>query len=294
MEKLRNIIFGTDWGEDCDDCVAARVLARSHNAGRINLLGAGINTRTPDAAPSLYAFLEKETCIIPVGVDKSCPKSDWQNRYQPRLASYTDKKDEDFPDAVRLYRQLIANAEGKVEIIEVGFLQVLAGAIMSGPDDISPKTGKELFSEKVDKVWIMGGKYVNQGDCEFNFSYTPFACEASSYVLANCPSPITLLGWEIGAGVYTGNTLSPGDHLYDALKDWGCTIGRESWDPMTALMTVIGDEEKAGYDTVPCDFSVDPKTGSNYFTENPSSKNVYVKKKFPDSYYIDAINKMIE
>ena len=63
---------------------------------------------------------------------------------------------------------------------------------------------------------------------------------------------------------------------------------------MTALMAVIGDEAAAGYDTVPCDFSVDPKTGSNYFTENPTSKNLYVKKKFPDSYYADAINKIIE
>ena len=294
MEKIRNIIFGTDWGEDCDDCVAARILTRAHKAGKINFIGAGINTRTPDAAPSLYAFLEKEEHIIPIGVDKNCPKSDWQNRYQPRLAAYTDKKDGDFPDAVRLYRQLIANADGKVEIVEVGFLQVLAGALMSGPDDISPKTGMELFSEKVDKVWIMGGKYVNQGDREFNFSYTPFACEASSYVLASCPVPMTMLGWEIGAGLYTGGNLSREDHLHKALADWGCPDGRESWDPMTALMAVIGDEAAAGYDTVFCDFSVDPKTGSNYFTENPASKNLYVKKKFPDSYYVDAINKIIE
>ena len=294
MEKPRNIIFGTDWGEDCDDCVAARVLTRSHKAGKINLIGAGINTRTPYSAPSLYAFLEKENHIIPVGVDKNCPKSDWQNRYQPRLASYTDKKDEDFPDAVRLYRQLIANADGKVEIVEVGFLQVLAGALMSGPDDISPKTGMELFSEKVDKVWIMGGKYVNQGDREFNFSYTPFACEASSYVLANCPVPMTMLGWEIGAELYTGGDLSKDDYLYEALCDWGCPEGRESWDPMTALMAVIGDENEAGYDTVRCDISVDPKTGANYFTENSASKNLYVKKKYPNSYYEDAINMIIK
>ena len=49
---MRNIILGTDWGEDCDDAVAVRVLTRSHKAGKINFIGAGINTHTPDAAPS--------------------------------------------------------------------------------------------------------------------------------------------------------------------------------------------------------------------------------------------------
>jgi len=120
MEKTRNIIFGTDWGEDCDDCVAARILTRAHKAGKINFIGAGINTRTPDAAPSLYAFLEKEEHIIPIGVDKSCPKKDWQNRYQPRLAAETDKKDSDFEEAVRFYKDSGKNNEVTVTIFETG------------------------------------------------------------------------------------------------------------------------------------------------------------------------------
>ena len=40
---MRNLILGTDWGSDCDDCVAARVVARAHKNGEINLLGIGIN-----------------------------------------------------------------------------------------------------------------------------------------------------------------------------------------------------------------------------------------------------------
>ena len=36
---MRNFILGTDWGEDSDDCVAIRVLARAHKKGEINLLG---------------------------------------------------------------------------------------------------------------------------------------------------------------------------------------------------------------------------------------------------------------
>ena len=291
---MRNIILGTDWGEDCDDAVAVRVLTRSHKAGKINFIGAGINTHTPDAAPSLYRFLEKESCIIPVGVDKSCPKKDWQNRYQPRLAAETEKTDDDFEDAVRVYRRLIAEAEGKVEIIEVGFLQVLSAAILSEADDISPKSGMELFKEKVSKVWIMGGKFSEQGGKEFNFSYTPFACEASAAVLEKCPCEITLSGWEIGATVVTGNKLKKDDYLHAALTDWGCTDGRASYDPMTAILAVIGNEAEAGYDTVKAKIWVDRKTGENYFTPDENSNRKFVIKKFPDEYYSNMINEVIE
>ena len=57
---MRNFILGTDWGEDCDDCVAVRILARAYKKGEINFLGIGINTLTEYSAPSLYRFLEKE------------------------------------------------------------------------------------------------------------------------------------------------------------------------------------------------------------------------------------------
>ena len=57
---MRNLILGTDWGEDCDDAVAVRILARYAKAGKINLSAIGINTHTEYSAPSLYAFLEKE------------------------------------------------------------------------------------------------------------------------------------------------------------------------------------------------------------------------------------------
>ena len=227
----------------------------------------------------LNRFLELENCILPIGVDKNCPKKEWQNRYQPRLACQTDKKDCDFEDAVRLYRRLIANAEGKVEIVEIGFLQVLANTLLSEADDISPLSGMELFEKKVDKVWIMGGKFSEQGGKEFNFSYTPFACEASSIILEKCPCEITLLGWETGAELITGNTLKMDDYLYTAISDWGSPEGRESWDPMTAMMAVIGNEAEAG---------------ENYFTPDENSNRKFVIKKFPDEYYSNMINEVIE
>ena len=289
---MRTFILGTDWGEDSDDCVAVRILARAHKKGEINMLGMGINTLTEYSAPSLYRFLEKEGVSIPVGVDKSCPHKIEYVTYQKRLAAETDKTNDDFEDAVRLYRRLIANAQGEVEILEVGFLQVICGALMSQPDDISPKTGMELFKEKVKKIWIMGGTWNVQGGREYNLCKYQFARDASHTFVANCPCPITFLGWEVGSRLITGNNLKDDDFLHIALSDHGSGSGRESWDPMLATLAIIGDNEKAGYKTVKGYATVDEE-GTNFFKEDENGPHEYVVKAHNDSYYSEMINNLI-
>lgn len=290
---MRNFILGTDWGEDCDDCVAVRVLARAHKKGEINFLGIGINTLTEYSGPSLHRFLEKEGVMLPIAVDKSCPHQIQYVTYQKRLAAESTKTNDDFEDSVRLYRRLIAECDGDVEILEIGFLQVICGALMSGPDDISPKTGLELFTEKVKKVWIMGGKWDEQAGMEYNLNKYQFARDASHTFVDNCPSPITFLGWEVGHDLITGNKLPADDFLYLTLVDHGSGDGRESWDPMLAVLALTNDNEKAGYKTVKGFASVD-KNGKNYFRTCPHGKDEYVIKAHEDSYYSDIINDLIK
>ena len=289
---MRTFILGTDWGEDCDDCVAVRILARAHQKGEINLLGIGINTLTDVSAPSLYRFLEKEGCVRPIGVDKNCPHQIQYVTYQKRLAAETDKTNSEFEDSVRLYRRLLAESDGNVEILEVGFLQVIAGALMSEPDDISEKSGIELFREKVKKIWIMGGKWDVQGGEEYNLCKYQFARDASHTFVSNCPCPITFLGWEVGHDLLSGNLLPKDDFLYLTLFDHGSGNGRESWDPMLAVLALTNDNEKAGYKTVKGTATVD-ENGKNYFEENENGKDEYVIKAHPDEYYSDIINNLI-
>ena len=292
-DNMRNFILGTDWGEDSDDCVAVRILARAHKKGEINLLGIGINTLTEYSAPSLYRFLEKEGTMCQIGVDKDCPHKIQYVTYQKRLAGEADKTNDDFENAVRLYRKLIAECDGEVEILEIGFLQVICSALMSGPDDISEKTGLELFKEKVKRVWIMGGKWDEQAGAEYNLCKYQFARDASHTFVDNCPCPITFLGWEIGHNLITGNKLADDDFLHLALADHGSGAGRESWDPMLAVLALTNDNEKAGYKTVKGLASVD-KNGKNYFRCKPDGKDEYVIKAYEDSYYSDIINELIK
>ncbi|MBQ2810075.1 MAG: nucleoside hydrolase [Clostridia bacterium] len=295
---MRSFILGTDWGEDCDDVVALRLISRFHKAGKAKLLGVCVNTCNVNTASSVYGLLNTEGMEnIAVGVDKSVAHLALDARYQARLAKYApDKTNDDAEDAVRLYRRLLAESEGKVEIMEIGFLHTLARALQSEGDDISPKTGMELFEEKVEKLWIMGGRYSHQGATEFNFSRYPEACVGANIICKSAPCPITFLGWEIGSQVVTCENITEGDCLYDVLCDWnnGVPTGRESWDPMLCLMAIIGDEQEAGYSAYNATVSVDASTGANYFEIDPSSNRKIVTKSHPDSYYIEMINAIIK
>ena len=295
---MRSFILGTDWGADCDDCVAVRVLCRMVKEGKAKLLGIGINCAKEHAYASMKAFLGKEGIDVPVGIDPRSHETDgwtWTENYQPRLAKLMPQlSNKDAESAVRVYRRAIAEAEGKVEIMEIGFLQVLADFLRSGADDISPKTGYELCREKVEKIWSMAGRWDVDGGREFNIAWTPLSREGATYVVEKCPVPITFLGWEIGDSVITGDNLDHSDYLWQAMADHGYKEGRSSWDPMLVLLAIIGDEKEAGYAVVTGKARVDKETGKNYFRKNKNGKHKYVIKAKPDSYYQNAINEIIK
>ena len=293
---MRSFILGTDWWTDCDDAVALRILARYVKKEKIRVLGIGINACMEYSAASLTGFLKAEGIDgIPIGIDPEATDFGGNPPYQRRLA--TDYggavTNSDCPDAVQLYRRILATCEEKIEIIEIGYLQVIAALLRSQPDDISPKSGMELVREKVSKIWVMAGKWDADGEKENNFCRNPRSRMAGETFCRLCPVSVTFLGWEVGYGVITGNHLDHSDHLYRALADHGSKDGRHSWDPMLVLMALIGDENEAGYETVSGTASVDAETGANYFSESKNGMHQYVIKKHDDSYYESMINRLI-
>lgn len=298
-KKVRSFILGTDWWTDCDDAVAIRMLARAHKDNRIKLLAIGINACMEHSVTSLDGFVaDHGVTDIPFGIDLAATDytgtPSFQKILAPKAVRYS--KNEDAEDAVSLYRRVLAESESKVEIIEIGFPNVLAGLLESRPDGISPLSGIELVREKVEKMWVMAGKWDEIGGLEHNFCNSPRSRRAGEVLCRLCPVPITFLGFEVGETVISGGNrvLFEDDMLYSVMCAHGSKDGRSSWDPMTALMALVGDEHVSGYKTVRGTARVDAATGANYFEKSNDGLHCFVVKSCEDSYYEDMINRMIK
>lgn len=294
---MRSFILGTDWWSDCDDAVAVRILARAAKAGKIRLLGAVINACMEYSVASLKGFfLSEGIADLPIGIDLAATDYSGETLYQERVAKSfcPDVKNADAEDAVRLYRRLLAESEKKVEIIEIGFLQAVAALLKSGADDISEKSGVDLVREKVAKFWVMAGKWSADGEKEHNFCLNERSRLGGKEFLELCPVPVTFLGYEVGSTVISGDNLTDeNDVLRRLMEDYGTRIGRSSWDPMTVVMALIGDETAAGYLTVRGTASLNGETGQNYFEKDENGRHCFVIKAKPDQYYKEQINGLI-
>lgn len=296
---MRNFILGTDWWTDCDDAVAIRLLVRAHLRREICLKGVAINACREDSVRSLDCFLRAEGCCdLPIGIDREATDFGGWGTFQARLASqHPDPtcSNARAEDAVHLYRRLLAQAEdGSVELVEIGFLQVIAALLASGSDDVSPKTGLELVREKVKHCWIMAGKWDVPHGREHNFDNNARARAGGHAVCATCPVPITFLGWEVGHDVVSGGRLSHEDILWQILRDHGSPNGRSSWDPMLALLALIGDVEQAGYRRVVGQAYVSAESGENTFVPKCDGMHGYVVKLQENEAYEHAINERIK
>ena len=290
-----NLIHGTDWWTDCDDIAALRLLLRAHKAGIIRLLGIGINSVMEYSAPSVSAFCEYDGVTVPIGVDKTALRDGKGCRYQELLAGYPHpvRSNEDCPEGWRLDRRRLAELDGKADITEVGFPQIIMQLLQSGPDELSPLSGMELVKEKVNRLWLMAGKWDVPDGKEYNFSAYPVCSEAGDYLCRFSPVPITFIGHEVGTDVITGENVPEDDPLRRAFVSHGSKDGRCSWDPLTVLTAIINDEALSGYGVVQGYARVDPTTGCNNFTPDPEGPHRYVTQIHPGQWYADRINALL-
>ena len=289
-----NILHGTDWWTDCDDVAALRLLCRAHKDGRINLCCVGIDSVMQYSAPSVSAFLVNEGVNAPIGVDFSAVRKGKNCKYQKLLASYphTVRANIDCIPAYRLYRKTLAALDGKAQITEVSFPQIIMQLMQSDPDEFSPLSGMELVKEKVEKIWLMAGRWDRSPGREYNLSAYPVCCVAGHYICENAPVPLVFLGFEVGMDVITGDTVPEEDMLKKAFYAHGSANGRSSWDPMLIHAAVCQDLAQAGYAAVYGTAHVDPVTGDNTFTPGEGT-HCYLVKTRPNAFYAENINRIL-
>ena len=153
-------------------------------------------------------------------------------------------KPENTWEPVELYRKLLSEADdGSVTIASIGFFDNLSGLLNSTADTYSELDGYALVEAKVNKLAIMGGEYPSGQ--EFNFyGDSPLL---TAHVVNTWPRsvPVTFLGTEVGAIVFTGAKLTvegPEDDPVRAAYKWyvGYNTTRESWDPLTVAYACLG------------------------------------------------------
>jgi inosine-uridine nucleoside N-ribohydrolase len=247
------VIFDTDMGPDYDDVGAITILHAFADQKQARILATIASTKYPKVAQVLSVlntYFGRPT--IPIGVPKgeAVTDKDTQHWSDTLVARYPHsvRSNNEAPDAVALYRQILAKQPDKsVTIITVGFLTNLANLLNSQPDQYSKLSGKELVAKKVKQVVSMAGKFPSGR--EYNvFKDTP----ASKIVFEQWPTTMLLSGFEIGQQIHSGLPLIQNKAITNSpIKDvFRISIpkakedskGRMSWDQTAVLVGVKGYE----------------------------------------------------
>ncbi len=252
-ETVAKIIYDTDMDCDCDDVGALSLLLEYAKLGWVEVLGVVADVPSKYAAPCCDAICQYYGFNLPIGTvyDAQTNPERWQkyrglqagqtNRekdYNRIMAQRVNKIDTDYPSAARVYREILAAAEDKsVTVVAVGLLTALEELFLTGPDEISPLTGVELFEKKVIKVVSMG-----HAEADFQTSgsanYIMDAIAAQTFFTL-CPVPVYVSGG--GGSVLVGETYSDDlDNQHPLRRCYEIYLGgknkaRPSWDLVAVL-----------------------------------------------------------
>lgn len=245
------VIFDTDMGPDYDDVGAITLLHALADSGQARILATIASTKYPKVTAVLSVlntYFGRPNLPIGVPKGKAILDKDAQHWSDTITARYPHavSSNADVPDAVALYRQLLAKQPDRsVTIISVGFLTNLADLLSSQPDEYSQLAGKELIAKKVKQLVSMAGKFPSGK--EYNvYRDTP----ASKAVFADWPTPVLLSGFEIGERIHSGLPLTQNARIQNSpVKDvFAISIpkakedagGRMSWDQTAVLVGIKG------------------------------------------------------
>jgi pyrimidine-specific ribonucleoside hydrolase len=249
--KPKAIIFDSDMGPDYDDVGAIAMLHAFADSGYINIL-ATVSSTNYEGVAAVFDVLNTyfQRPDLPIGVPKKngLKLRDTQHWSDSLIANYphTIKQNEEVPDAVEVYRKILAaQPDNSVTIVTVGFFTNMANLLKSPPDQYSKLNGKELVQKKVKELISMAGRFPSGK--EFNVERD---AAASQVVFTQWPGNILLSGFEIGQKIKVGLPLinnpsitnSPVKDVFRiaipmAKED---SAGRMSWDETAVLVAAKG------------------------------------------------------
>eukprot|EP00929_Paragymnodinium_shiwhaense_P101727 TRINITY_DN6488_c0_g1_i2.p1 TRINITY_DN6488_c0_g1~~TRINITY_DN6488_c0_g1_i2.p1 ORF type:complete len:345 (+),score=28.16 TRINITY_DN6488_c0_g1_i2:57-1037(+) len=275
------LIIDTDIGgggcRDVDDIGALAVAHALADSGEVDLLAVVLNTNPQPCAgviSVLNTYYNRQH--LPIGAYKG-PGLDPNSPFWPYVTDLVEnfpsaiKNASQVPDAVEVYRRMLASQPDRsVTISSIGILTNLAALLRSGPDDISPLSGRELMARKVKLVAAMAVDSPTE--------------KSSAFATVSMPQEVkvTFSGLEVGLRVVTGTNLrqcaSPSSPVRRAYIDYVGDKGRFSWDLITTLVAIRGAGAAGCSECTDCNGSnkVNATTGTNKWTPGPKTNQTYL------------------
>jgi hypothetical protein len=208
-----NIIIDSDMAISVDDVGDHAVMWALANRGEINVLAEVCSSANDFSAPLMHAiavYYGHPNVLIGAhkGSTPNLENSATSNYNQQIVNQFGIAGDTraNYPDAVTVYRQALANApDHSVYIVADGYFEPLQGLLQSQPDGISSLNGVQLVAQKV-VMLVPGAGFFPSGN-EHNMRVD---ADAASFVYANWPAPaeIVNVGVEVSQDVSTGPDFS--------------------------------------------------------------------------------------
>lgn len=287
-QDIPAVIVDTDMLTDCDDAGALAMLHALADAGEVKILGFVLNgqdTHGKHAAVVSAINRHYGRGSLPIGVCKRPVSPRKASSYSRAIFDefpHDGLLDEQRPDALMVYRQLLAAApDHSVTIASIGFLTNLDSLLRSPGDAIDARDGLTLVKAKVRLLSLMGGKYPSGK--EYNLSFNG-AADAARYVIAEWPdatAPMVFGGFELGGAVISGKAYvaapqSPMRRCYELAYD-SLRKGRPSWDQLTILHAIRGRvHEDVTYWTEVTGSNVVAADGTNTWQTMPVRRQTYL------------------
>src|SRR5437667_1061946 len=300
-----NLIIDSDMASDVDDVGDHAVMWALSSRGEVSVLALISSSANDYTAPCMRAIANYYGHPnVPVGAHKGLtPVVENSN-----MSVYTQQITNQFgipgdtranyPDAVTVYRQALANApDHSVYIVAEGFYQPLQALLQSQPDSISPLNGVQLVAQKVRRLVSSAGWFPSGNEHNFRVD-----ADAASYVFANWPGEIVSVGVQVGGDVITGPSLSsdatkdPVKRAYDLFNSSDTT---PAWGQVALLFAVRGgigtNFSVPGYNgTTTVNNSASLSPGSNSWMQTPNSGHSYIAKLIAATDMAAIINPLLQ
>lgn len=239
---VKSMIIDTDFASDADDILAIRMALCYQDLGMIDVKGIALSTAYSRSPSAIHALCHYDGYgNIPVAMDTSGNSCVVHTEYVNVMYERAKSRD-DYEQPVQMYRRLLSESEGKINIVTLGFLQNIQDLMNSKPDAYSPLTGAELIQEKVGTLYIVGGS--DNGRPSFNFWYgKERSIKAAQAVAKNFPGNIVWLPTDLSHDTFCGQFYNNEDKkkkdiVTNALISNNQSNGVVAWDVFSVWCAV--------------------------------------------------------